>query len=191
MSSRPPTLAQSTIKIVGSAISLPISALRYSAGNPVLTGALLWLLTRAPADIQSRALGPLRRRGLTNGHIAKITRLLKYLLVIGVGSTLNEVLNRLALNYWHLRRPGAPWRFGDTTKSELVVITGGCSGFGYEMVKGFANKARVIILDVADLPAELEKSKMSAPAEVAAELILSSARSSLLQMRHHRLSKSD
>ena len=163
MSSRPPTLAQSATKIIGSAVSLPISALRYSAGNPVLTGALLWLLTRAPADVQARALGPLRRRGLTNDHIAKLSRLLKYLLVIGVGSTLNEVLNRLALNYWHVRRPGAPWRFGDTTKSELVVITGGCSGFGYEMVKGFANKARVIVLDVADAPAELEKSKAVNP----------------------------
>ena len=159
MSHRSPTLVQSATKLIGSAVSLPLSALRYSAGNPVLTGALLWLLTRAPADIQARVLGPLRARGLTNDHIAKITRLLKYLLVIGVGTSLNEVLNRFALKYWHLRRPGAPFKFGDASKSELVVITGGCSGFGYEMVKGFAGKARVIILDISDLPAELEKRK--------------------------------
>ena len=159
MSQRSPTVVQSATKLVGSAVTLPITLLKYSAGNPVLTGSLLWLLTRAPADLQARALGPLRARGLTNNHISRVVRLLKYLLVIGAASTLNEYLNKLALNYWHLRRPGAPWKFGDATKSELVVVTGGCSGFGYEMVKSFATKARVIVIDISDLPAEFERSK--------------------------------
>jgi all-trans-retinol dehydrogenase (NAD+) len=98
---------------------------------------------------------------LTVEYIASAARILKYLFIFGVGSTVNQALNRLALRYWHLRRPGAPWRFGDVRKSELVVITGGCSGFGYEMVKGFAGKARVIVLDISDLPAELAKRQLS------------------------------
>jgi all-trans-retinol dehydrogenase (NAD+) len=152
-------LAQTASKLITTPISLGVSTLRYTAANPLLSGALLWLLTKAPADVQARVLGPLRARGLTDSHITKIVWTLKYLLYFGIGQTLNDALNRLALNYWHFKRPGAPWKFGDASKSELVLITGGCSGFGKEMVKGFAGKARVIILDISDLPADLEKRK--------------------------------
>ena len=139
-------------------ITLPIHVLRYTASEPVFTGALLYLLTKAPAHIRDRVLKPFRSNLLANNADARLNtliRTLKYLLAIGIVTRVNRALNRLALNYWYLRRPGAPWRFGDPQKSELVVITGGCSGFGYEMVKGFSGKARVIVLDILPMPEEL------------------------------------
>lgn len=139
---------------------LPVTALRYTAGEPLLSGALLWLLTRAPADIRERALAPFRNNILANNgdvKLAQAVKLLKALLALGIWGRVSQLLNRWALNYWYLRRPGAPWRFGDAQKSELVVITGGSSGFGYEMVKSFATKARVIALDIQDFPPELER----------------------------------
>lgn len=147
-------------KLVVKAVTLPINAVRYTAGEPLLSGALLYLLTRAPADIRERVLGPLRSNLLAKNGDVKLTqavRLLKVLLVLGISGRISQLLNRLALNYWYLRRPGAPWRFGDAQKTELVVITGGSSGFGYEMVKSFAAKARVIALDIQDFPPELER----------------------------------
>lgn len=147
-------------KAITQTLALPLQVLRYLASEPLATGPLLYLLTRAPADTRERFLRPLRPYLLSknaNARIATAVKVLKVLLVIGVQSRINQLLNRLALNYWYLRRPGAPWRFGDAKKSELVLITGGCSGFGYEMVKGFAGKARVLVLDVSDMPAELAR----------------------------------
>lgn len=89
--------------------------------------------------------------------MAKIVTLLKVLFALGVVKRANQALNKLAMNAWYLpgMKPMARWRWDGT--SEVVVITGGCSGFGYEMVKGFAGKARIVVIDVSDLPAELEK----------------------------------
>lgn len=67
---------------------------------------------------------------------------------------LNKTLNRLALNHWALFRQGNPWRWSQ----EIVLITGGCSGFGFLTVKGLSPKVRkVVILDIVDLPEELRR----------------------------------
>lgn len=67
---------------------------------------------------------------------------------------LNKTLNRLALNHWAFFRRGAPWRWSQ----EIVLVTGGCSGFGFLTVQGFSPKVRkVIILDIVDLPEELRR----------------------------------
>jgi len=43
---------------------------------------------------------------------------------------------------------------------EIAIVTGGCSGFGYLTVQGLAPKLhKVIVLDVADLPPELERNR--------------------------------
>jgi all-trans-retinol dehydrogenase (NAD+) len=141
-------------------LGLPLTTLRYLGRTPLVTGALLYLLTRAPADIRERVLGPLRGNVLSrnaDARIATAVRVLRVLLGIGIAGQISRLMDRLARNYWHLRAPGTPWQFGDAEKSELVVITGGCSGFGYEMVKGFAGKARVLCLDISDMPEELSR----------------------------------
>ncbi|EHY57407.1 hypothetical protein HRR83_002893 [Exophiala dermatitidis] len=143
-------------RVLSTTLALPVVLLRYAVAEPLLTGSLLFALTRAPEQYRQRLLKLLRDRGISNDAIGKIVRSLKILLAVGVASRLNDGLNRLALNHWHLKKPGEPFKFGDTQKSELIVVTGGCSGFGYEMVKSFSRHARVAILDIAPVPEDLE-----------------------------------
>jgi hypothetical protein len=125
-----------------------------------MSGTLLYVLTKGPIVYRQRLLRLLQDRGLSIQRIALLIKSLKYLLAIGVARRVNQSLNRLALNNWHFGKAGSPYRFGDVNKTELVVVTGGSSGFGYEMVKGFSKHARVIILDISSVPPELERSML-------------------------------
>jgi all-trans-retinol dehydrogenase (NAD+) len=139
-----------------------VSTVTGAASEPLLTGALLYLLTRGPLDIRQRLLQPFQTNLLgTNGanRLVKFITVLKVLTGLGVVRRINGALNSLAWNNWRVfGRPGAPFEFGPG-KKELVIITGGSSGFGYEMVKGFAQHARVVVLDVSNFPPELSKSE--------------------------------
>ena len=150
-------------RVVLSGVTLPFGILRYAATEPVFTGSLLFALTRAPAQYRTRLLSFLRERGLSSDRIAILVKALKVLLIIGVIRRINRALTRLALNMWHFKKAGAPFRFGASGKPELVVVTGGCSGFGYEMTKEFSKIARVVVLDISPVPPELDTS-MSAGA---------------------------
>ena len=74
----------------------------------------------------------------------------------------NTFFNRLALNYGHLRKQGVPWDFQGDGK-ETILVSGGCSGFGLEMVKLFAErtKARLVVLDIQELPDDLKDGMLS------------------------------
>lgn len=158
---------------IGRVLALPWQLLKYSAFEPAITGPLLLALTRGPPELQQRLLKPFQSNLLArNGsqRLERFVRTLKFLFVWGLIKRVNAGLNRLALNRWHVfSKPGRPWEFGVRESGangkfkELVLITGGCSGFGYEMVKAFAEKARVVILDVAPLPKEFENSKLPFP----------------------------
>lgn len=137
------------------AIALPFKAAGYIALEPVATGLLLYGLIKAPADIRDPLLQPLQDRGISATRIYSLIKPLKYLFALGVVRRVHHALSRLADNYWHLRQQGEPWKFGDEKLSELVLITGGCSGFGALMTKGFVGKARVVILDIQDVPEDL------------------------------------
>lgn len=114
-----------------------------------------------------------RSYGLVNlgFDLSKSILVLKALFAVGVLGRVNQALNQLAMSNYQLELPGigrvlgggrgpkrVPWKWDG--KTEVVVITGGCSGFGYEMVKGFAGKARIAVLDVSDLPKELESREL-------------------------------
>lgn len=145
-------------RVLVKAIVAPFTAAQYIASEPLVPASLLYVLTLAPGQHRQRLLGLLRDGiGISGGQIATIVRSLQLCLTIGLARKLNKALNRLAQNNWRLTRPGVQWDFGPGRKTELVVITGGCSGFGYEMVKGFAKVARVVVLDISPIPAELEK----------------------------------
>ncbi|KAH0845786.1 hypothetical protein AYO21_11211 [Fonsecaea monophora] len=138
------------------ALTLPFSLVHRASTEPLLTGTLLFALTRAPIQYRARLLKALGDAGLSPERIALLVKSLKYLLAIGLVRKLNQTLNKLALNNWHFfTKPGAPFQWDKRT--ELVVVTGGCSGFGYEMVKGFSKHARVVILDISPVPEELRK----------------------------------
>jgi all-trans-retinol dehydrogenase (NAD+) len=143
-------------------VSIVTSRIKDAIHEPLLTGALLYVLTRGPLHIRERLLRPFRTTILAkNGavKIASFITLLKILTGINVVRRVNGALNSLAWNKWRLiGRSGAPFRFGPG-KEELVIITGGSSGFGYEMVKGFSKHARVVVLDISAFPQELARSK--------------------------------
>ncbi|KAF2829921.1 NAD(P)-binding protein [Ophiobolus disseminans] len=134
------------------------STLSRTVHEPLFTGALLYLLTRGPVHIRQRLLGPFQTTLLAKNsavRLAAFVTVLKILTSVGVVRRVNDALNSLAWNQWRLfGRPGAQFKFGPE-KEEMIVITGGSSGFGYEMVKAFAEYARVVVLDVADFPEEL------------------------------------
>lgn len=153
----------SAIKGSSLPLLLPFKALNVVLNEPLATGGLLYILTRGPAHIRERLLQPFRDNLLAkNGasRIKTIIGILKAYLVIGLFRRISNALNRLALNGWSLRRQGEPFVFGPA-KQELVVITGGSSGFGYEMVKAFSKVARVVAFDVNALPPELEQRESS------------------------------
>jgi hypothetical protein len=99
---------------------------------------------------------------LRNHVTLRVTPLLKSLMILfalGVIVHLNRFFNRLALNYGHLKKQGVPWDFQAEGK-ETILITGGCSGFGKEIVKMFSQqtKSQILVLDVQKLPSDLQNS---------------------------------
>ncbi|KAH7392517.1 hypothetical protein BKA66DRAFT_567854 [Pyrenochaeta sp. MPI-SDFR-AT-0127] len=133
------------------------SKIQTAVEEPLLTGALLYVLTRGPSRIRERLLQAFQTNSLSkNGAatLATFITVLKILTGFGVLKRVNQALNRLAWNNWTLGRPSAAFRFG-SGKEELVIITGGSSGFGYEMVKAFSKVARVVALDIQAFPAAL------------------------------------
>jgi hypothetical protein len=136
--------------------------------NPLLTGPLLLYAQRDPSALQNIPWPPTKiyklpfdlpfpfpseiRVGATPP-----LKTLKFLFTWGLILYVNRFLSRLALNYWHLKKQGEPWDF-QTEGKETVLITGGCSGFGKEMVRLFEERtrARIVVLDVQPLPNELK-----------------------------------
>lgn len=153
-----PSALRRATQIAGRAIALPVGLFGYAVAEPLVPTALLYALTKAPLEYRSRALQLLSRAGLSPQRIAQLIKSLKFLIALGLARRVNDVLNRLALNHWQLfGKPGAPYNWDGAKKPELVVVTGGCSGFGYEMVKSFSKHARVIILDISPVPEELKR----------------------------------
>ncbi|EXJ59914.1 hypothetical protein A1O7_04061 [Cladophialophora yegresii CBS 114405] len=136
--------------------------------NPLLTGPLLLYVLRNPSVLEKLPWPPTRYynlpfdlpwpfpRSIRVGATPPL-RTLKFLFTWGLILYVNRFLNRLALNYGHLKKQGEPWDFGAEGK-ETVLITGGCSGFGREMAKMFAEqtKANILVLDVQPLPDDLK-----------------------------------
>jgi all-trans-retinol dehydrogenase (NAD+) len=145
--------------LIKGAILLPFKLTSYVALEPIATGLLLFTLTKAPREVRDVALRALQRAGITASNLNNITTPLKYLLAAGILRRLHHALNRFAENYYHLRPQGELWKFGDEKLSELIMITGGCSGFGALMTKGFVGKARVVIIDVQDQPDDLKRER--------------------------------
>lgn len=139
-----------------------ISAVKETINEPIVTGALLYLLTRGPVSLRQRILSPFQTNLLSKNGAARLAgfiTVLKILTSVGVIRRANTALNALAWNKWNLfSGAGTPFKFGPE-KEELIIITGGSSGFGYEMVKGFTEYARVVVLDVMDIPQELAECK--------------------------------
>jgi len=140
----------------------------YTLLSPIVTGALLLYTRRNPSVLQTLPWFPdltltlpfqlpLNLRNSITIHATPPLKTLKRLFILGLVLYVNRFLNRLALNYWHLKKQGVPWDFQSDGK-ETILVTGGCSGFGREMVKLFANrtKANIVVLDIQELPADMK-----------------------------------
>ena len=123
--------------------------------SPLITGASLYLLTRAPDSYRHPALQHLQRL-LSPAGIARLVTSLKWLLAIGVGRNINSFLSELAYNnfYWSSSKGDWDW------PNEIAVVTGASSGFGTLYTKDLTRKGiRVAALDLNDLPAELKSNR--------------------------------
>ncbi|KIX07166.1 uncharacterized protein Z518_01819 [Rhinocladiella mackenziei CBS 650.93] len=136
--------------------------------SPFITGALLFYIKRNPSALDKLPWFPdltltlpfrlpLNIRNSVTLHASPPLKTLKFLFGLGLVLYVNRFLNRLALNYWHLQKQGVPWDFQAEGK-ETILITGGCSGFGREMVQMFAEQTRanILVLDIQDLPADMK-----------------------------------
>lgn len=95
-------------------LSTILSGLTQAASEPLVTGGLLYLLTRGSTQLRAQLLAPF---GFTSSLFAKdpesIARLaavvtaLKVLTTAGVLRRINQALNHLAWNNWRLKRSGA------------------------------------------------------------------------------------
>ncbi|OCK77298.1 dehydrogenase/reductase SDR family member 8 precursor [Lepidopterella palustris CBS 459.81] len=123
-----------------------------TALNPVITGALLWAITKGPPSLKARLLRPFASLPY-DGRPAGLIKTLKWLFALGLVVRINRVLNHTALNSWRLRSEKKRWDWNN----EVAVVTGGSSGIGELVVKGLMKKGvKVAVLDVQPLPDSLK-----------------------------------
>lgn len=127
------------------------SLIKYTALNPVVTGAALYALTRAPAEIKEKAVAALAALP-GSVDITVAVRVLKVLFTLGGLRLLNRLLNRWAHNHYAFSTGAVPWVWD----KELCVVTGGSGGLGQIVTRHLIKKGvRVAIFDIAPPPQEL------------------------------------
>lgn len=138
------------------AIIMASSLVKYIALNPVATGPLLYLLTKAPPNIQQPVLQALRPY-VSPQILARAVTALKWLVGLGLIRIVNRFLSELAQNNFRFRSEKHKYDW----PREIAVVTGAASGFGRLISEGFAAKGiRVMALDLHDsLPADMQGNK--------------------------------
>ena len=120
--------------------------------DPLLSGgALLWLLTKGPANYRVPVESQLSRYiayiGLNTGLLKKGLAVSLVLLSL---KRINQILNKLSLNNWYLSSDKANWEW----QKEVAVVTGGNSGIALLVVEGLLRKGvKVAVLDIQGPPA--------------------------------------
>ncbi|KAF1944859.1 dehydrogenase/reductase SDR family member 8 precursor [Clathrospora elynae] len=124
----------------------------HVALNPIVTGAILWVLTKGPPQVRSKLTS--RISALRDPiRYAQILKALKWCLAFGITGVVNKQLNHVALNAGRYRSDKARWDWN----REVAVVTGGCSGIGELVVMRLMNRGiRVAVLDVQQLPPSLQ-----------------------------------
>ena len=142
----------------------PLRLLQSLAFSPLFTGPLLLILLRGPPDLRQRLLSPFQSNQnplARRVSLPTIIKTVKWLFSLGLLATLNRALTTFTLNHGRVRHQGKGWNFenGGKGKGEVILVTGGCMGFGLNMIKMFnerAPEAKLIIIDVVELPEELK-----------------------------------
>lgn len=138
------------------ALAKTIRNLENALLNPIITGPILFILTRGPDSIREpllRQLGVL----LSDVNIARLLTGLKWAVALGIVRKLNLWLNSIALNNWQIRSSSDRWIWNQ----EVAVVTGGSNGIGAEIVKALKRKrVKVAVLDIQPLPKALDGCKL-------------------------------
>ncbi|KAK2779144.1 dehydrogenase reductase sdr family member 8 precursor [Colletotrichum kahawae] len=119
--------------------------------NPVLSASTLSFLTYGPPHLVTQ---------VTESDVVKrwigifgLKTALKILTALGICRFLNRIQNLRATSNWSFL-PRGKWNWPE----EIAVVTGGCNGIGKAIVLALVQRGvRVAILDVAELPSELQK----------------------------------
>ncbi|KAK4991567.1 hypothetical protein LTR50_001762 [Elasticomyces elasticus] len=123
-----------------------------AALSPIVTGALLYAITKGPPSIRLPIIERLRII-LSPTNVGRAVTALKWLFALGLFKNVNTLLSELAQNSWSLSSPKSDWVWD----RELAVVTGASGGFGSLISKGLAAKGvRVVALDVVDLPEDMK-----------------------------------
>ncbi|OAA50294.1 short-chain dehydrogenase/reductase 2 [Metarhizium rileyi] len=142
----------SLISIMESAPVRGLQSLSDTILSPYFSGPLLAALLYAPDHVKQELLQRLPAK--FDVDIAK--SVLQVLLGIGIVKTINKGLNSMAANSWRATvAKGWDW------PGEIAVVTGGCSGIGYCIVKRLvARRVKVAILDIQELPKDFAASSL-------------------------------
>lgn len=125
------------------------SIVKHTVLSPVVTGTLLYILTRGPPSLRN----PLVRRFSSSVQIARLITSLKWLFALGLGRQVNSLLSTWARNRWQWKSDKVAWKWNE----EVAVVTGGSNGIGALIAKGLAMKGiKVAVIDVQSLPQDME-----------------------------------
>lgn len=128
------------------------SIIKHTAFEPLLTGPLLWILTRGPSDTRDKLLSAVASLPFRVETPTLITAL-KWLVALGVAGKVNSWLNKFALNNWKVDTGAKPWDM----PNEVAAITGGSGGIGSEVIKKLAPTGmKIAIMDLQPPSGELK-----------------------------------
>ena len=123
--------------------------------SPLISSLLLLAITYAPETahkILDALADKLPGQFAPTPDFATAKMTLRILVILSLVRLLNRALNVLASNAWRLRS-SRDWNWTD----EVAVVTGGSSGIGRDIVGQLvALGVRVVVLDIQDLPKELQ-----------------------------------
>ncbi|KAB8437392.1 hypothetical protein FH972_025071 [Carpinus fangiana] len=120
-----------------------------TALDPLITGSLLWLVTRGPEKVRARII---ERLAASPFGVEGPKKILKVLVVIGVIRRVNQILNNWSYRNWQVSYSGRPWIWRD----EVAVVTGGSGGIASAMTRKLAATGmKIALLDLQAPPADI------------------------------------
>lgn len=145
-----PTRTMSIIRAIESGPVHALHTVRRALLSPMLSGSLLLALLATPEEVRHAILKRLSLPPTYDLGVAKTV--LQVLLGLGIVRTINHALSSMAANSWRATAAsGWDW------PNEVAVVTGGCSGIGYNIVERLARRqVKVAIFDIQDLPKAFE-----------------------------------